>query len=58
MTARGRVRVRALWGSTEAGRETEACLPVSSTGVETDRAAAAEAEATRRTRTAGTKRRR
>ena len=37
------------------GWETEACLPVSSTGVETDTAAA---EVTRRTRTEGTKRRR
>ena len=53
MTARWReeegVRVRALDVPT-AGREAEACLPVSSTGVETERAAA---EVTRRTRTAG-----
>jgi hypothetical protein len=48
------VRVRAL-GAPMAGRETEACLPVSSTGVETERAAA---EVTRRTRTAGRTRRR
>lgn len=39
-----------------AGWETEACLPVSSTGVETDTAAAAEV--TRRTRTEEMKRRR
>jgi len=58
VTARWRgeegVRVRAL-GVPMAGRETEACLPVSSTGVDTERAAA---EATRRTRTAGRTRRR
>lgn len=58
VTARWRgeagVRVRAL-GAPTAGRETEACLPVSSTGVETERAAA---EVMRRTRTEGRTRRR
>jgi hypothetical protein len=54
VTTRERTRVRALRGSM-VGWLTEAYLPVSSTGVETDRAAA---EVTTRTMTEGMKRRR